>query len=638
MRMKSGRLLRIELFIAAILLITDAGTALLSFYISDSLAIFSLIFSLIFICFAVMYALRRPPDSPFDRLDSYSMCMHALFVAMLFFFILIYLGTGRLGFGLAAQLVFSFEAFALFFVVLLPLFFIIFIGTYLMKRDWHVERRSKLVLFGVVILVLSLYFFVVLKGVFIADDEELLKMTSITMLLNGANPYNTSVSGILFNHTATIGATLTTKNTLLGVMDYPDLFFLLFLPFYFAAKPTLPSLNTVYLPLQFIVFLFTFLVVFAYLLDKRQLKRPNLLLLAFSIYAIINISSTTTYIMLALVMVACAKIDSKYSWVLLGLCASIQEELWLPVLLLVAYSFNSQGWRKGVYNILGTVLVFLAINSYFIVINPTAYIRAVFLPLSQYIMPFNPSPIAYALLKFYPILQSTYTTLFAISTGFLLLLLLYWNKKELIPIFSLIPFLFLNHVLVSYYAFYLFLFFFALLEREKRNDGFIERQLKSRKCMYACVLLVVLAAGFYATYTSHAAFERGFDISFVNESASINNVTNVTTASGTIVYHNLSNSTVYLFTVARAGITSGFRGLINDSIIGNPQNCTGSGYECLINLNKIVLPSNATSYPLTMHIHWQNRTNELVYVTAIFYNSQYLYVSDGANATSASSG
>jgi hypothetical protein len=640
MGMRSKQLLRIELFIAAILLITNAGTALLSFYISDSLAILSLIFSAMFFCFGTLYVLRGPLDSPWERLDPYSACMHALFAGMLFFFLMTYLGVGGVELNLAVQLLFSLEAFALFFVVLLPLFFIMFMGVYLMKRDWRKERRSKLVLFAIVVLVLILYFVVVLKGVFRADDEELLKMTSVTMLLNGTNPYTASISAILFNHTATVGATLTTKNTLLGVMDYPALFFLLFIPFYFTAAPTLQNLNALYMPMQFIVFIFIFLVTFAYLLDKKDLKRPNLLLLAFSIYAIINISSVTTYVMLALLMFAYARIDSKYAWVFLGLCASIQEELWIPVLLLLAYSFNNHGLKRGAYNALGTLLVFLVLNSYFIAINPIAYVRAVFLPLSQYIVPFNPSPVAFMLLKFYPILQSTYSTLFMTALVFLLLLFLYWNKKKLILLFSLIPFLFLNHVLVSYYAFFLFIFFFALLEREDGKQGVIERQLKSGnvKPVFACALLLVLAAGAYATYTSHAAFERNFNISFVNETVSLDNATNVTTASGTILYHNLTNNTVYLFTVARAGLGVAFRGLINESLISNPQNCTGEGYECLINLNKIVLPGNRTSYPLNMRINWQNRTHEITYVTAIFYNSQYLYASEGANATRTSSG
>lgn len=638
MRVGSEKLLQVELFVSAALLIINSSMAFLTFFLfHQSLAFLSLIFAAIFVAFALLYAMKKDRHSTFQKIDPYTLSMHVLFVAMFLFNFFIFFATRKLGFVLLAQLTLVIEGFVLFFLALLPVFFLAFIGMYLAKREWGRKRIPDLLLFAIIFVVLMIYFFFVLKEVFHADDEELLKLTGINMLLNGTNPYSASIEPLLYQHINTIGATITTNNAIIGVMDYPALFFLLFLPFYFFAAPVTQSLNSVYLPLQTVVFLFIFLLVFAYSLKKKDLKVPSLLLLAISIFAITNISSTTTYLMLSLMMLAYAKIDSRYAWVFLGLCVSVQEELWPAALLLLAYSFNNQGIRRGAYNALGALLLFLLINSYFIAINPLAFVRALFLPLNQYIMPLNPSQFSFFLLKLYPMLMPTYAQLFEIGIAFLLLLFLYWNRKELLFLFSLIPFLLLPHILVSYYAFFLFLFIFSfMLEEKKKEKGVIEKQLRNRKLLFAFLLLALLASAFALAYTSHAAYERNFNISFENESVRIFNASNLTRVSGVISYTNLSNNTVYLFTFTLSGLSSSFTGLINTSIIENPQRCNASDYGCFVNLNKIVLPRDQNRYPINLSIQWPNNTKTVSYVSVAIYNSQYFYVSDGAEAANLS--
>ncbi len=632
MRLSSGSALFLEVVVSSILFIINGSEALISFYLSNSLSIFSFVFAILFLTFATLYAIKKPKDASWKKLDNYSKFLHALFIVSLLSYALSFIASGRVGFVLAAGFVVTFEVFSLFLLLLMPIFFLTFVGFYLFKKGGKSDPWPKFVIFAVVFMLLMLYFFVLLTTIFRADDEELLKLTSVNMLFNGTDPYSTSISSLLYSHLTTIGATITTNNTVFGLMDYPALFFLLFIPFYFFAPPTIPSLNSVYLPLQTVVFLFILLITIAYSFAKRDLPRPKLALFAFSIFAIVNISSITTYVMLVFLILAYTKIDSKYAWFFLGLCVSIQEELWLPVLFLIAYSANNQGLRRGLFNTLGTVGVFLIINSYFIAINPAAYFSAVFAPLNQFIMPLNPSPFSFMFLKFYPMLLPTYTQLFEVFTLFLLFLFLYWNRKELIPLFSLIPFLLLYHILVSYYAFFLFLFVIGLLLRERKiKIGVIEKQLRSRKLLFASAVILVILAMAILIYNSYAAYHRNFAISFVGQSTVMNATNNVTVAKGSIVYHNLSNYTIYLFAYALAGPSSRFAGLINQSLIGTKANC--STYQCYLNVNKIVLPRNQTSYPVSLAVPWPNSTRGVTLVTVAIYNSQYYYVSDAQTAT-----
>jgi hypothetical protein len=255
-------------------------------------------------------------------------------------------------------------------------------------------------------------------------------------------------------------------------------------------------------------------------------------------------------------------------------------------------------------------------------------VSAVFLPVNQLIMPFNPSPFAFFFMKFYPILLSTYTDIFALTALLLILLFLYWNKKELVMLFSLIPLLFLDHVISSYYAFFLFPFLFTFFVEGRKKTGIIEKELRRRKLLFALFILAILASILIVVYNSHAQYEKSFSIGFEPQSLFVNTTSNTTTENGTISYHNLSNSTVYVYVVTQSGLSIAFEGLINESLISNPQKCAPDDYVCLVALNKIVLPNNASEYPLTLRIAWSNQTREIIRSSVIIYNGKYFYTSD----------
>jgi hypothetical protein len=633
MRFDSEKLHYIELFISCIFVILNAGASMLFFFIWNNMAYLTILYELFFLLFVTLYALRKKQRVR-KKQKWYHDILHLTFIALVISYVAIFVTSNIISLGLLISIIINMEAFVLFFMLFLPVFFLAFVGVYFV-RNGMMERNEMLLLLFVVFCVLMLYFLLLTnKKVFHADDEELIKLESVRMLFNGTNPYSTSISPLLYKYINSIGVTTTTNNTIIGIMDYPALFFLAFIPFYFAASPIVSNLNSVFLPLQSGVFIFILIAVIALSLKKKYLIKPNLGFLALFIFAILNISSITSYLMLALMILAYTKIESKYAWMILGVCASIQEELWLPVLFLLVYSANRQGIRKALMNAAGALAIFLVINFYFIVINPLAYYNAVFAPLNQPMIPFSPTAFAFFFLKAYQVPLPTFTKMFEILFALMLLIFAYLNEKRLVFIFSLIPFLMLTHTLVSYYTFFLFLMFFSfLMEEKKEPTGIVEKQLRKNKLIFFLGVVLLLALLVFVIVSSHSAYERNFDIMSKNQSMFSDNVNNETIVNSTLEYSNMSNRTIYVFAFIYSNVHIGFEGLINQSIIANSQKC-GDYYGCLINVNKIILPSNATEYPLSMRIPWaMNRTKPIIYASVVIYNGDYFYVGDRINAT-----
>jgi len=413
------------------------------------------------------------------------------------------------------------------------------------------------------------------------------------------------------------------------VMDYPALFLLSFVPFYFASPPGLQGLGTVDLPLQATAFAFLLLLVFGLVIRKEDLLRPRYLLLAAFVFPIAYMSSITTYLMLALVLLAYAKIDSRYAWIPLGLCLAIQEELWLPVVFLLAYSINRHGFRKGAYNVIGAAGVFLAINAYFIALGPVTYFGAVFSPLSKLLMPFEPSPFTALMLRSYPITLSTYSLLFELAAAMLVVVFLYVNKKELVPVFSLIVLLTLTHILQSYYALFLFFMMFAACTKEKGTAaGAVGKILRKRKWVFCSLVLALAACMAFVALASHAAYARDFGMGLANQSLTQNALDNTTTYRATIVYGGLANDTAYLVADAHGGLHTALVGLLNRTVIPSGAAC-GIDYGCRVNTNRIVLPGNGTGYEISATLPWMNGTHPVDYVAVALYNGEYFYIGNG---------
>jgi hypothetical protein len=618
MRMPSQKSLHyIELFIAALIFISGNNFSFQFAYMLDSVFWINLLLTVLFLALMLEFVLFREPKGGREKL-AVSVSRHAIFVAMLLLYFALLASVPPL----LVSLLKMFWLIGVFFVAFIPLFFLVFIAVFLIRTG---HKKAVIMLVAALLILVLYYPSKVLIYTFKASDEELIMFQSVASLLNGVNPYTVSYSDLVYQNAKTIGFTLTTTQNLMGTLAYPALFFLSFVPFYFVSAPTIQNLMAIDLPLEAAVFSFLLMVALAFVLEKKELINPRLSLIVLFVFAITNTASVTVYLMTALLLLAYSLLDSKYSWLLLGLCLSIQEELWLPVLFLIAYSMNNKGIRGGLRDLAGAAAVFVAINAYFIIAAPGAYFGNVFDPLNSLIFPNGYSGIGISIVKLFPILLSTFSLLFELVALLLAFLLLYWNKKELIPLFSMIPFLVLDHSLNSYYATFIFVFIFAIgTGNHKEKAGLVQRALGKRKTVpylvFAAMSLLILAV----VISSHSSAVSAFNIS-TSEPSLVFDTSNMSSVYRTIItYSNLANSTIYVVAVGADGNANiGFLGLLNSSIISNPIKCNVS--DCLVNINRITLPGSSGSYDLTVRLKWSNSTIPIRYAAVELYNGKHFY-------------
>ncbi|MDE1869471.1 MAG: hypothetical protein KGH71_00600 [Candidatus Micrarchaeota archaeon] len=512
-------------------------------------------------------------------------------------------------------------------VLFLPLIFLIFFGLFLFRLGY---RKIALALFTVAVGVVLFYF---LSGLvfhhYKVDDEIFIQYADAKFLLQGVNPYTVSVSEQILNN-ATNGTisspSITTDNQIMGMLNYPALFILSFVPFTLIGNGSFENLVNYQLEAQGILFLLLAIFTAALVIKREYLEKPKYSIILFLTISLAYLSSITIYLMLSLLLLAYSKLETRYSWIFLGLCASIHEQLWLPVLLLVVYSANNQGLRRGFENLIGSAGVFLAINLYFIIGNPSAFFGNIFGPISQFLLPESGSPIGYLIATNYHILLSTYSALFILSIAAVTLVFAYFNKKRLVGLFSMIPFIFLSHSIPIYYTFFTGFMIVTLFIENKKEVGTIRKYLQAHKRLVYCAIGAILLLGTYLILNSHATYAKNFNLSVNNTGLYFDAAANATVYKATLHYTNLTNNTIYVISSVVSRYNIGFVGILNYSIINDSAKCLD--YKCKINVNRIVLPKNASEYMLRLYI--KPAGIEPIYGAKIaVYNGNYYYTSKG---------
>jgi len=312
------------------------------------------------------------------------------------------------------------------------------------------------------------------------------------------------------------GITATTENKIIGVLDYPALFTIIGIPFII-----LPIKIGLILKLQVFIFLYLLFLTIGYLAKKEETAKPSFLILTGILVSLFVLSSSMQALMLLLSLIAYSKSGTRYGWLFLGLAASIQEMLWLPVLLLISYTFSSFGFKKGVKELSLTLIVFLIINGPFILLSPYQFLHNVILPATSYIIPDSYGLAGYLITIFYPTGLSAYSLVPSVFIIFSILLMLYINDKRLVFIISIIPFLFLAHGLATYYLFFIGAFLISLgLEYKAGRD-----RISSYKKLILYALIIILIATAIYVFFAHNAYESNFYIKTLNQSYAIANNT-----------------------------------------------------------------------------------------------------------------
>ncbi len=628
------------LFLINLVIFLLLNTSLVTFGDLSKVALFSSALGFfIFAVYGVLYAVHRDDKVLSSKIK---IAYKILFLAC----ILNLIGGTIFSYPLAPQIFYgmvgAFDVLAIYFVLFMPVFFLVFFGTFLYYYGKKFRKIAYIFFAFVVVVMLIYYFSGYVFSHYKNDDELFIIFADCKLLFHGVNPYNHSVAPLLYqNYTKnlTTSVTLTTNNQIVGTLNYPALFLFSFLPFYFTSQPTLQNLTSVDLEYQAGVLVFILIFVIAFSIDKKFLSKPMYTIMFFVLISFAYVASVTSYLMLALLVIAYVKLDSKYSWVFLGLCVAIQEELWLPVIFLIAYSFNNNGTKKGVYNVIGTAAVFLAINSYFILLSPSAFFHSVLTPLQSFLLPNSMAPFGYLLEVGYGILLSTFSRIFDILILFFLLVFVYFNKKLLVGLFGMLPLAFLSHAIPVYFTFFAAFIVITLFVKEKKRNGYgyIQRYLRDNiRLFYAALVVMVVIMGLLI-YQSHCVYVRDLNISFTNVSIHYDKITGNTFYNATIRYRNLSNNTMYVLVNAVSKHESSVFGALNQSIMLNQKNCgENSSYTCFVNRNELLLNSSNSTYEMSLVIPRTYGNEPVFYVRPLIYNGNFYYLAPSAYNTSIS--
>jgi hypothetical protein len=518
--------------------------------------------------------------------------------------------------------------------------FTLFLFVYFFRKLRLPPKRRILVIVCIFVAIsLMLYFIIIgtLGSQYKVDDEVYISVKGIGYLLSGINPYQHSLAQQLYYNASDVGFTVTATNQIIGVLGYPALYLFAYLPFVLITQPTVRSIGNFLLPLQDAVFFTILLLAIAFSVDKESIRSPPYgILLSLAFISLLK-ASMVNYLIVALLVLAYAGMGKRYSWVLLGLCLSIQELAWLPVILLLAHSFNNYGIRKGIEDTVGSALVFLAINGYFIMLSPSAFFEGIFNPLQKLLLPLATSSLfGFFILTVYHTLLSTSTMIFGIVALLMVVAYVYTNEKVLLGLFSMIPMFFLTHALASYYVVFLVLIFVTMLIKEKKHgSGVIGGYLRKRKLALVLLVSALLLAFVVTVYLSHVSYIRNFDLSISNQSMHYGMSPNETLYTGTLSYSDLSVNSVYLLFDGYGSNRVGELGIPNYSIIDDPVECSPEDFQCLVNVNRITLANGTGTYQIRIYIPRTNATETIVDARLMLYNGKYFYIAPAVFDTNA---
>ncbi len=520
--------------------------------------------------------------------------------------------------------------------------FIASVGTYLLRSKNEQFHKYGYITLWLILVVLIVEWFYVSHYV-IPDDEMLQPVFAFQELSHGLNPYAVSFAGKMFNASKYYGAAVTklTTNSYIGTFSYPFLYEIISIPFFAFLPQTVYNLTAIDFPTESLLFLFIMIVALLFNTNKRSVLKPKFTLIIFLSFLIALNPSPILYLLSALLILCYQKLDSRYSWAFIGLAVSLQEQLWFPSALLILYYVNNNSFQSNARMLTGVIAVFLLFNGYFIFANLPAYLGSIFSTAISYQLPNMIAPIGYFILTSYHVQTTALNDVFMLVMLFLAGVFTYLNKKELVAIFSFVPYLFLPHSLVIYYALPALLFSFILFtDMPKERTGWLRRHvLHTNSLRYAFYLFIAMTffACIAVIYYSHLNYLNEFNFTIVNQSVSISG--NNTIYTGTLLYHEPVKSIVYLgMYVESANIIdigvylTGFS--LSQLLAGNASQCVS--YSCMQNMNEISLNESNSSFKINatlspfMAKSAKNSTIQLPinFVKVVVYNGRYYYASN----------
>lgn len=332
-------------------------------------------------------------------------------------------------------------------------------------------------------------------------DEIAFNYYASYLLLHGVNPYTSSMQPILDKYN--VPTTILLNGAYEYKYDYPAMSFLPVLPL-----PLIIPYVKLHSFLIFIVILVLITVLVSFLVYRgSNFNRAVLIPLAIWVIASYTMmGSIDQYISVSLFLVI-AYMERKnvaLSAIFLGLAASTIQLAWFALPFFYILVLNEQGKRKMVQSILISLVVFLLVNSYFLILSPGAVISSSFsLFGTARLVPYGPN-LFQLLLVSYPV-PIWCSAVLSIVAMLLLMALFYLYTSTLKPLLAIAPtfiFFFGWRNLPMYGLAYIPLLIAVCYFEEKKISKDI---IKNRNYIYLAfavfaafsVVLVVYAHGVY---------------------------------------------------------------------------------------------------------------------------------------------
>jgi hypothetical protein len=516
---------------------------------------------------------------------------------------------------------------ALYYVPLLALAFAAF---YLYRH-----RRKGIGIALMVVLLLALIFYLYISSYpldFFLNDETAIGFMSVNSLFHGINPYTAKFFSPLINNVTTVGITFTTNNSFIDTLGYPAAYMYANIPFYFLSHFNLANAAAIDFKAEAVSYIFLLMLV-VYYLDKRNAGRgfiPNVYAMLFLVPVLIGALSMVTFLMLAVILMAYFKIDKWYAFLLLGFAAALQEELWIPVLLLIIYYFYARGMRKGLYISAGTVAVFTALNAYFIALGPLSFLSGMLSTLNTYIFPDSLAVFGYALLENVHVLLGAFSYIDLIAIALAAVVFAAVRDKRLIPLLSLLVFMFFDRSSWAYYAFFGFMFVFVLTVEDKRTRAKRRMKRTNRHAWaYAIAIALLVVLLLAVIVRSNSAYGRNFNLGVYNQTIYFSN--NSTHYDSMLQYRGISNnSTVYMVMFGTLNNYTNLFGLMGYRFLQSPHYEPCNAFACSFNPNVFRL-SGSGSEQLDVYVPNGRFTpfRVILYSKQYFYAAKAVYINGG---------
>jgi hypothetical protein len=207
--------------------------------------------------------------------------------------------------------------------------------------------------------------------------------------------------------------------------------------------------------------------------------------------------------------------------------------------------------------------------------------------------------------------------------------LFYFNKKRLIGLFSVIPFMFAFRSLESYYSFFaVFIFICLLIEEPKIKQQKMNSTHKIFPLVFACLLIAALVV---SIYLAHIGYTNGLNLNVSNQSASYIVGYNSIRYSGTLHYNGGGTAYLMFFGYINSSEIEKI-GLLNQSLINGSMACHTGNLTCLVNVNRLVLNPNSNTLEIKAMIPYELADGSNTIKIGI-YTGNYFYIGNAVRYT-----